>query len=130
MDGAPLRDRSGETLFIDARKLGYMEDRTRRNLSGEDIELITGTYHAWRGDGHDYMNRSGFCQSATREDIQANGYVLTPGRYVGAEAQKDDGVSFNENMSRLAAELRQQITKSHELDATIEANLASLGYVG
>src|SRR5215212_5573647 len=84
MDGVPLRDRSGETLFIDARKLGYMEDRTRRNLSDADIERITDTYRAWRGDSGDFDDVPGFCRSATLREIADHGHILSPGRFVGS----------------------------------------------
>ena len=125
-----LRDRRGEVLFIDARKLGRMVDRTHRELTNEDIARITDTYHAWRGeeDADDYADVPGFCKSATLEEVRKHGHVLTPGRYVGAEAQEDDGESFADKMKRLVAELRQQQTEAAKLDAAIEANLKSLGF--
>ena len=122
------RDR--ETLFIDARKLGHMLDRTRRDLSQEDIANIADTYHAWLGSGEDneYEDIPGFCKSATLEEIQKYGHVLTPGRYVGAAPQEDDGEPFEEKMTRLSAEWRKQQAEAQQLDAEIEANLARLGF--
>jgi type I restriction enzyme M protein len=155
------RDRRGETLFIDARKLGTMADRTHRELLDADIAKIAGTYHAWRragaqvprrpgmaesgrGDvvgaghardshGHDqvpYEDIPGFCKSATIDDIRKHGHVLTPGRYVGAEAAEDDGEPFEEKMKRLTATLREQQAEAAKLDAAIAANLTELGYGG
>ena len=95
------RNRQGETLFIDARKLGHMMDRTRRDLSPEDIARVADTYHVWRGgsDAGEYEDVPGFCKSATLEEIRKHGHVLTPGRYVGAEPQPDDGVPFEDKMA-------------------------------
>ena len=125
-----LRDRRGEVLFIDARKQGRMVDRTHRELTNEDIARITNTYHAWRGeeDADDYADVPGFCKSATLGEVRKHGHVLTPGRYVGAEAQEDDGEPFADKMKRLVAELRQQQTEAAKLDAAIKANLKSLGF--
>ena len=83
-----FRNRRGETLFIDARKMGMLVDRTHRELNDEDIARIAGTYHAWRGDkgAAKYEDIAGFCRRATRDEIAAHDFVLTPGRYVGAEA--------------------------------------------
>ena len=124
------RDRRGETLFVDARKLGHMVDRTHRDLSAEDISRIADTYHAWRGrEGLEaYGDVPGFCKSATLDEIRKHGHVLTPGRYVGAEPQPDDGVPFEEKMALLAAQWREQQAEAQRLDAAIEANLARLGF--
>ena len=177
------RDRSGaarrdETLFIDARKLGHMIDRTRRDLSPEDIARVADTYHAWRNrhpspsspspfkgegapvpptgssaasapdeptppqggsDGTDqgetnrtgeptYTDLPGFCKSATVEEIRKHGHVLTPGRYVGAEPQEDDGELFEEKMARLTKQWREQQAEAKRLDEEIEANLVKLGF--
>ncbi len=122
-------ERTTETLFIDARKLGHMIDRTRRDLSPEDIERIANAYHAWRGqDGYDDV--PGFCKSATLEEIRKHGHVLTPGRYVGVEPQPDDGVPFEEKMARLTSQWREQQAEAARLDAAIEANLEWLGFGG
>ena len=92
------RDRLGETLFIDARKMGHMIDRTRRDLSPEDIARVADTYHAWRGKAglDEYADVPGFCKSASLEEMRKHGHVLTPGRYVGATPQEDDGEPFDE----------------------------------
>jgi type I restriction enzyme M protein len=127
-----FRDRRGETLFIDARKLGSMVDRVHRELTDEDLAKIAGIYHAWRGDkgAGNYTDVPGFCMAAKLDDIRKHGYVLTPGRYVGAEAAEDDGEPFEEKMKRLAAQLREQTAKARELDKAITRNLKELGYGG
>jgi len=125
-----FRDRRGELLFIDARKLGTMVDRTHRELTDHDIARIADTYHAWRGEKEagDYADVPGFCKSATLEEVRKHGHVLTPGRYVGAEAQEDDGEPFEQQMKRLTATLREQQAEAVKLDAVIAANLKDLGY--
>jgi type I restriction enzyme M protein len=127
-----FRDRRGETLFIDARKMGTMADRTHRELTDEDIAKIAGTYHAWRGDKNagTYADAAGFCKAAKLEEIQKHGHVLTPGRYVGAEAVEDDGEPFEEKMERLTQTLREQQAEAAKLDTAIAANLKELGYGG
>jgi len=127
-----FRDRRGETLFIDARKLGTMVDRTHRELTEEDIRKIAGTYHAWRGDegAGEYEDVPGFCKSATLEEIRKHGHVLTPGRYVGAPPQEDDGEPFDEKMQRLVKELREQQAEAARLDEAIARNLRELGFWG
>ena len=126
----PAHGRRDETLFIDARKLGHMIDRTRRDLSPEDIIHIADAYHAWRGseEAGKYEDVLGFCKSASLEEIRRHGHVLTPGRYVGAAPQEDDGEPFEEKMIRLSAQWREQQAEAHRLDAEIEANLARLGF--
>jgi len=125
-----FRDRRGETLFIDARKLGMMVDRTHRELTEDDIGRIAGTYHAWRGDrdAGEYRDIPGFCNSAALDDIRKHGHVLTPGRYVGAEAAENDDEAFDEKMRRLVAILGEQQAEAAQLDAAIVANLRKLGY--
>ncbi len=120
--------RKGETLFIDARRMGYMIDRTLRDLSEEDIERIAGTYHLWRVGNEEYQDEAGFCKSATLEEIAGHGYVLTPGRYVGAPDVEDDGEPFEEKMDRLTSTLREQFAESERLEAIIKDNLGKLGY--
>ena len=120
-------DRSSEILFIDARKLGVMVDRTRREFEDADIAKITNTYHRWR-EGQDYEDVPGFCKSAELDAIKGHGHVLTPGRYVGAEEQEDDGEPFKDKMKRLVAQLREQQTEAVKLDDAIAANLKGLGY--
>ncbi len=128
-----FRDRRGHTLFIDARKLGTMIDRTHRELTDDDIRKIADTYHAWRGDKQckaKYEDVPGFCKSATTEEIRQHGHILTPGRYVGAEEVEDDGEPFEEKMARLTSALREQTEKSRKLDQIIWANLKDIGYGG
>ena len=132
------RDRRKETLFIDARKLGTLVDRVHRELTDEDIARIASTYHAWRGDSAvrpefvegqaTYADTLGFCKSATTAEIASHGYVLTPGRYVGAEEIEEDSEPFEEKMARLVAELSQQFDESAKLEKTIANNLKCLGY--
>ena len=126
------RKRHGEILFIDARKLGPMVDRTHRELTDEDIARIADTYHAWRtGEDNDgYADIPGFCKSAPLDEVRRHGHVLTPGRYVGAEPQEDDGEPFEDKMKRLVAQLREQQAEGTRLDAAIAENLKELGYGG
>lgn len=116
---------SRQTLFIDARKLGYLVDRIHRDLSDEEIARIAGTYQAWRGekDAGKYADIPGFCNSATTEEIAAHGYILTPGRYVGAGDVEEDDEPFEEKMKRLATTLEEQFAKSGGLEAAIRNNL-------
>ncbi len=125
-----FRDRRGHVLFVDARKLGRMVDRTHRELTDGDMTRIANKYHAWRGEKEagEYVDVPGFCKSATLEEIRKHDHVLTPGRYVGAEAQEDDGEPFEEKMKRLTTTLWQQQLKAAKLDAAIAANLKELGY--
>ena len=125
-----FRDRRGKVLFIDARAMGSMTDRTHRELTAEDIARIAGTYHAWRGEegAGSYIDVPGFCKSADIEEVRRHGHVLTPGRYVGAAPQEDDGEPFEEKMTRLAAQWREQRVEAERLDAEIEANLRVLGF--
>lgn len=128
--GGKGRDRRGETLFIDARKLGAMADRVHRYLRPEDIARIAGAYHAWRGEqgAGKYRNQPGFCRSAKLAEIAEHGHVLTPGRYVGAEAPASDGIPFAQKMKALTADLAAQQAQSRRLDAQIRKNLSSLGF--
>jgi len=127
-----FRDRRGEVLFIDARRMGRLVDRTHRELTDEEIQTIARTYHAWRGEKEagEYRDVPGFCKSATLEEIRKHGHVLTPGRYVGAEVQEDDDEPFEEKMQRLVAQLREQQAEAARLDAAIARNLQELGYGG
>lgn len=125
------RNRKGETLFIDARKLGTMVDRVHKELLEADIEKLVNTYHAWRGDAdcsQKYEDIQGFCHSAKREEIESHGYVLTPGRYVGAEEVEDDDKDFDEKMNLLTAKLKEQVAQSEQLSKEIFKNLKVLGY--
>lgn len=114
---------------MDTRKMGHLIDRTHREFSDEEINRIAQTYHAWRGekDADEYKDISGFCKSVTIEEIRSHGYVLTPGRYVGAEDIEDDGEQFDEKMKRLTTKLEEQFTESARLEALIKRNLKSLG---
>ncbi|HLO97600.1 MAG TPA: class I SAM-dependent DNA methyltransferase [Fimbriimonas sp.] len=125
-----FRDRKGEILFIDARKMGVLVDRTHRELTDDEVKHIAATYHAWRGEegNGEYNDIPGFCYSAPLTEVQGHGYVLTPGRYVGAEAAEEDAEPFEDKMKRLTAQLSEQMEKGKELDEAIKANLASLGY--
>jgi type I restriction enzyme M protein len=127
-----FRDRRGETLFIDARKLGSMVDRVHRELTDVDIAKIAGTYHAWRGDrdATEYADVPGFCKSASLDDIRKHSHVLTPGRYVGAGAAEEDDEPFDEKMLRLVATLHQQQAEAANLDAAIAGNLKEFEYDG
>ncbi|MDM2959341.1 class I SAM-dependent DNA methyltransferase [Citrobacter sp. CK202] len=125
-----LRDRRGHVLFIDARKMGMLVDRTRRELTDEEIKSIADTYHAWRGEekAGEYKDVAGFCKSVSLNDIRKHDYVLTPGRYVSAAEQEEDAEPFVEKMARLTKQWRKQRSTSAKLDDAIEANLRGLGY--
>ena len=123
-----FRDRTGEVLFIDARKMGEMTDRTHKTLRDEEIAKISGVYHAWRGKDGGYADVPGFCKAATLDEVRKHGHVLTPGRYVGTEEIEDDGEPFPEKMARLTGLLREQQAAGAELDSAIAANLRSLGF--
>ena len=120
-----LRDRRGHALFIDARKLGFMVDRTRKEFSDDDVSKIAETYHAWRlGEG--YEDIPGFCKSASIEEIRSHGHVLTPGRYVGAEEAEADDVPFADRFAALQDKLEEQFAQSDQLTATIRDRLAAV----
>ena len=125
-----FRKRGKETLFIDARKLGAMIDRVHRELSEEDITRIASTYHAWRGDKGtgEYLDIPGFCNSAALEEIREHGNVLTPGRYVGAEAQEDDDEPFEEKIAQLTERLAVQMAEARRQDEAIAKSLKIVGF--
>ena len=125
-----FRDRRGHTLFIDARKLGALVDRTHKDFTEEEIDKVAATYHAWREekDADEYRDVPGFCKSASTEEIKEHDYVLTPGRYVGAAEIEDDGIPFEEKMAGLSATLYEQFTEADRLEAVIKKNLEVLGY--
>lgn len=121
------RDRRGEFLFIDARQLGYMKDRVLRDFTLDDIKSVSDIFHAWQmGEG--YKDVAGFCYSASLDDVRKHEHILTPGRYVGAEEQEDDGEVFADKMARLTAQLVAQYDQSANLEQEIRKNLAGLGY--
>jgi type I restriction enzyme M protein len=145
----PSHDRRSHLLFIDARRMGRMIDRTHRELTEEEIARIASTYHAWHGSntvgaglvpaqgdqpaqgdhkGRPYVDVPGFCKSATLEEIRKQGHILTPGHYVGAEEVEDDGEPFAERMTRLVAQLHEQQAEGAKLDAAIAENLKALGF--
>lgn len=128
--GDRFRSRKGETLFIDARELFEQISRKQVVFNAEHIQKIAGTVRAWRGESGAgaYEDVAGYCKSATLEEIKKNGYVLTPGRYVGLSEVEDDGVSFEEKMKKLSSELRSSFIRGHELETVIENNLKELGF--
>ena len=119
-----LRQRQGEVLFIDGRKLGVLVDRVHRELTDEEITRIADTYHAWQSPEGNYQDIPGFCKSAKLEEIKGHGYVLTPGRYVGVEKASDDDEPFEEKMGRLTQVLQEQMAQSKTLEAEIKQNLS------
>ena len=122
-----FRDRRGNTLFIDARKLGTMIDRRHRLLTNEDIAKVSSAYHSWRGEEENYEDVPGFCKSVKIDEIKSDNYVLTPGRYVGSEEQEDEDEEFQEKMLKLVKELNQQMEEARRLDGEIKKNLERIG---
>ncbi|CAH8718682.1 type I restriction-modification system subunit M [Paenibacillus thiaminolyticus] len=125
-----LRDRRGQILFIDARKMGHMVDRTHRELSAEDIKKVADTYHAWRGQAEagTYEDVKGFCKAAKLGEVQEHEYILTPGRYVGIEDVEEESEPFEDKMARLTAELAEQFAKSRQLEDEIRKQLGGIGF--
>ncbi|RYZ77946.1 MAG: SAM-dependent DNA methyltransferase, partial [Proteobacteria bacterium] len=142
-----LRDRSNEILFIDARKLGVMINRRNKELTDADLQKITDTYHSWRsviatnsslrGTKQSpataeslvpYQDVAGFCKASTLDEVRANNYVLMPGRYVGTEAEEDDGILFSDKILALTTKLAEQFSRGHVLEAEIRENLKGIGY--
>ena len=126
----PFRDRRGEVLFIDARRMGVMRDRTHRELTNDEISRITNTYHAWRGEAEagEFANVPGFCYSATIEELHKHDYMLTPGRYVGVEPKEEDDEPFAEKMTQLTNRWLHLQTESNELNEKITNNLKVLNF--
>ncbi len=120
------KKQKGKTLFIDARRMGYMADRKHRDFTEADIAKIADTFSAFQ-DGT-LEDAKGFCAAVTTQEIAKQDYVLTPGRYVGIEEQKDDGEPFGEKMTRLTSELSAMFAKSHELEDEIRKKLGAIGY--
>ena len=129
------RDRRGEILFIDARKLGFMVDRVRREFTAEDVEKIAGAYHRWRSKPEtrakngwpDYADERGFCKSASLEEVRGHGHVLTPGRYVGAADAEDDGISFAEKFEDLRETLFRQLEEGAALEESLRRLISGVG---
>jgi len=127
-NNSKYRSRRHEFLFIDARKLGQLVDRSHRELSDENIKRISETYHNWRNKDGQYEDIKGFCKSVTIDEIREHEYILTPGRYVGIEEVEDDGIAFEEKMENLTSELTELFAKSRHLEEEIKKNLWGLGY--
>ena len=123
-----FRNRNKEILFIDARKLGTMINRRNKELADTDIKKISDTYHAWRNLNGGYDDIAGFCKAATMDEVKSNNYVLMPGRYVGTEAEEDDGILFTDKIAALTSKLAEQLDKGHTLEAEIRENLKMIGY--
>jgi len=121
-------NRKNKILFIDARKMGYMETRKHREMTDEEIKQIYDTYHNWRDGKEAYKDVQGFCKSADIEEVRGHEYILTPGRYVGIEEVEDDGEAFDEKMTRLTEELAEMFAKSHHLEEEIRHRLGAIGY--
>lgn len=121
-------NRKDKILFIDARKMGYMETRKHREMTDEEIKQIYSTYHNWRDGNAEYVDVQGFCKSADIEEVRSHEYIITPGRYVGVEEVEDDGEPFDEKMTRLTEELAEMFAKSHHLEDEIRKNLGGIGY--
>jgi type I restriction enzyme M protein len=128
--GDRYRRRAWETLFLDARKIGSLIDRTHRELAEADIVRIASKYHAWRGekDAGEYSDEAGFCKSATMKEIAEHGFVLTPGRYVGSAEAEEDDEPFEEKMGRLTRELKERFAESNRLESVIRENIRRMGY--
>lgn len=124
----PQRDRRGEVLFIDARRLGHMVSRTNRELSDEDIARIADTYHAWRGepDLKPYEDVAGFCASATTDDVRRHHYMLTPGTYIGTELAEEDDEPLEEKLLRLRTEVRKNVDRRRQLTGRVLGALDAL----
>ncbi len=124
-----FRDRRGQILFIDTRKMGVMVDRRHREMTDEEIKKIAETYHAWRGEnGLIYEDIPGFCKSATLEEVKKHNYILTPGRYIGTPDEEEDDEAFEEKMKRLTQELAKQMEEGKMLDEEIKKNLEKIGW--
>lgn len=121
------RNRENEILFIDARKLGSMVSRKSKKFTDEDIAQISETYHNWRNKDGDYEDIQGFCKSASLEEVKENNYVLTPGRYVGTEAEEDDGIPYEEKIATITENLSGYFEESITLQERIKTNLTKIG---
>ena len=127
----PFRDRRGNVLFIDARRMGVMRDRTHRELTDGEIDCIANTYHAWRGEDEagEYVDTPGFCYSATMEEVRAHNYVITPGRFVGVEPEEENDKPFEEKMTHLSILWLEQQSESKKLNYSVSRNLKQLGFL-
>lgn len=123
-----FRNRHDEILFIDARKMGSMVTRKNRELTEEDLNKISEIYHEWRTINGKYEDVKGFCKAAKIEEVKKNGFVLTPGRYVGSDFVEEDDEVFEEKMAKYTKELSGQFKQSKELEERIRKNLKSIGF--
>lgn len=121
------RKRTGEVLFIDASEVGYMEDKTHKAFSEDDIKKIVSTYHEWRIPDGKYEDLKSFCKSANIEEIIKHDFLLTPGRYVGIKGETDDGIPFDEKIAKLTMELSKQIDEEIKLNIEIKKQLSNIG---
>ncbi len=128
--GSKWRDRHGEILFIDARKLGFMADRTRREFGDADIKKIAECYHAWRGEPGlaAYEDIPGFCKAAKLEEVRGHNFVLTPGRYVGTADADEDDLDFEDRFKLLARKLQEELAEEVVLNESVRSTLLRLGY--
>jgi len=124
-EGGELRNRKGETLFIDARETFHQLSRKQVEFTKEQIEKIAGTVRAWR-NGKDYEDVLGYCKVATLEEISKNGYVLTPGRYVGIPEEVDDGIPFETKMKQYSEDLNKYFKEGKKLEEEIKSNLKKI----
>ena len=122
-----FRNRAGEILFIDARKIGSLISRKNKAFNDDDIKQIADVYHNWRNIDGSYEDVQGFCKSATLAEVEANNFVLTPGRYVGTEEAEDDGISYDEKVTEISQNLKGYFEKSTALQERIKINLAKVG---
>jgi type I restriction enzyme M protein len=122
-----FRDRSTEILFIDAGKIGTMTSRKNKAFTDIDIAKISEAYHSWRNKTGAYQDIQGFCKAVSLDEIEANNYVLTPGRYVGTEEIQDDGITFDEKITIITSNLKEHFAKSIELQDRIKSNLKKVG---
>lgn len=122
------KERTKETLFIDASEMGFLKDRVHREFTENDIQKIVNTYHTWRKNPEQYSDEKGFCKSAQRDEIEKHGFVLTPGRYVGIIDAVDDGIPFEEKMKKLTETLKAQFAKEAEMNEEIKKQLAKIGF--
>jgi type I restriction enzyme M protein len=121
------RKRTGETLFIDASEIGFMEDRTHRAFTEDDIKNIANTYHEWRQRNNKYKDIKGFCKSASLEEIKKHKYVLTPGRYVGIPDEEDDGIPFEQKIAELSKNISGLLSQEEKLNKDIKTQLKNIG---
>lgn len=122
------KDRHDEVLFIDARKLGKMIDRRHRELTEKELDKVSNTYHDWRNKNSKYEDVKGFCKAVKIENVEKNGFVLTPGRYVGTDFELEDDEVFEEKMKRLTTELSAQFKESKKLEGKIRKSLKKVGF--